>query len=234
MIPRDTSGCSGLLERGHVDLRTWSRDPRGSRIMATAMQYLLWRVTASVPFDWKWSKNRMWTHIGVGGKRKLAEHARARRDSLALLLRAELRREEYRVANNKLLFGIHVAMPNHRGDALNCIDLVADAIEDATGLNDRWFEMDSLTWSIDRANPSLEVWIGQTSAVDLQACGGACGELLTLEHFGKGSNRLGKTTVCRACQAIQRRRNKAKAKIPRIAPVPESEPDPRKSAPWLA
>lgn len=202
--------------------------------MVAAMQDLLWRVTASVPFDWKWSKNRMWLAIAGSYARRLAPHARARRDDLAMLLRVQLAKSTYRVANNKLRFGIHVTMPDHRGDAINCLDLVADGIECATELNDRWFELASLTWSFDPTDPHLEVWIGQESDIDVQFCGGVCAELLTLEHFNKGRNQFGKCTVCRACQAAQRCARKADLEHRSKPPMPEPEPDGRSTAPWLA
>ena len=60
-------------------------------------------------------------------------------------------------------------IPNHRGDAINCMDLVADAVEIATGLDDRWYGISGLTWEKRPDRPEMHVWIGQS---DLEDVGG--------------------------------------------------------------
>jgi len=122
---------------------------------------LVWRVDARVPFDWQWSKNRMWEARAGTYARRLADHARTRRDTLAMILGLALRKERVQPVENELWFGVHVWIPDRRGDAINCLDLVADAIEIATEVDDRWYQLGGLTWELDRAEPALFVWIGQ-------------------------------------------------------------------------
>lgn len=186
-----------------------------------------WAVKVSVPFDWQWSKNRMWIARADTYARRLSDHARSRRDLLVFSLRAELKGR--RVANNVLIVWLHVELPDHKGDAINCIDLVCDAIEIATGLDDRWYGIGGLTWGVVKQDPQLTVTIGQFSAEDVQICG-TCGSPLPLDFFGKGTNKLGKTTTCRDCLAARRRQKKK----PRTEPCPGPDPFPGTKAPWKA
>ena len=186
------------------------------------MRKLLWQVSASVPFDWKWSKNRMWVARAGTYARRLADHARARRDSLVFVLRAALRGR--RVANNVLWVNLRVEIPDHRGDAVNCLDLALDAIEIATGLNDRWYSIAGLDWAVVKDHqPQLTISIGQTEAEDVQVCGGRCGEILPLERFTKGRSKLGRATTCRECAAamrVERKNLRAERKVSPATPEP--------------
>ena len=116
---------------------------------------LAWRVHVVVPFDWKWSKNKMWLARAGSYGRRLSPEARGRREALAAHL----------LSRAPLWLQIHCVLPNHRGDAINCLDLVADAVEAATGLDDRWYMISGLTWSkVKGARPELHVWIGQAAS----------------------------------------------------------------------
>ena len=138
-----------------------------------------WVVAVRVPFDWGWSKNRMWAARSGTHARRLTDPARARRSLLALHLKRELSRVRANpgasgeVARKRLgkdgsghaiWFGIHVRLPDRKGDALNALDLVADAIQDATGIDDRHYQLAGLTWEISpetRKEPSMLVWVGE-------------------------------------------------------------------------
>ena len=131
---------------------------------------LLWRVGVTLPLDWGWSKNRVWVARAGSYGRRMNPEARAKRDALALILRAELGRQGVlQVARNVLWLRLHCALPNHRGDALNVLDLVADAVQDATGLDDRWYAVEGLTWELRPDRPELRVWVGQASLEDVKA-----------------------------------------------------------------
>lgn len=158
---------------------------------------LVWLAHVSVPFDWRWSKNRMWISRGRGASKALAAHARQRKDALATMLRLEL--GSRRIAHNRLWVSIHSELPNHRGDSINCIDLACDAIQQATGLDDRWYQIGGVTWEIVKhRQPRLHIWIGQESIEDVISCS-SCGQLLPLDLFHAARNKLGHGSTCKKC-----------------------------------
>ncbi len=172
---------------------------------------LAWWITAVVPFDWKWSKNRVWLS-NVDGSKRLAPAAKSRRIELVWALQNEIIGQAILPTHNRLWLSIHVEIPDHTGDAINCLDLVADAVEMATGLDDRWTQLAGLTWSVSKDDPRLHVSIGQESGlVDSQPCGG-CGEILPFGSFTKGGNKRGLASSCRSCAKEKR----ARAKRPRL------------------
>ncbi len=164
---------------------------------------MAWSVHVAVPFDWKWSKNGMWVARRGSFGRRLSQPARDRRDSLAVALVAELGGQQ--VAHNVMWLEIFAELPDHRGDAINCLDLVADAVEIATGLNDRWVKISGLDWKISKdPKPGLHVWIGQQSIEDVQACG-TCGLILHLNEFYRcRSAKLGRANRCKNCSSAKR------------------------------
>lgn len=50
--------------------------------------------------------------------------------------------------------------PDHRLDAINFLDGIADGVKDAIGIDDRYFSA-TIDWSIDKQNPRIEVFIRQ-------------------------------------------------------------------------
>ena len=158
-----------------------------------------WFVSVRLPFDSGWSKNRM--HMPKAGTygRRLSPEARARREALAVMMRAELAQAGHPVNLRPLWLSIHVAKADHRCDALNVLDVVADAIQDATGLNDRWYSLLGLTWEIRPAEPELYVGIGQQGTQDVAACG-LCGRLLPLDDFHRSKGgREDRASRCKQC-----------------------------------
>jgi len=57
------------------------------------------------------------------------------------------------VAPAKLWVGLAVRLPHRRSDALNVLDAVADAVQAATGVNDRAYAVACLDWAVDRTRP---------------------------------------------------------------------------------
>lgn len=126
--------------------------------------------------DWKWSKNKMWlanqTRKGAKSKRMNPE-SRARRDLLELTLGADLarRRARFRRPKNPKLFSsihtvwirFHVTVPDWTGDAVNVIDLACDAARRAVGIDDNRFAIHGLSVEKDKINPTIRVWVGQSS-----------------------------------------------------------------------
>lgn len=161
-----------------------------------------WRVAVEVPFDGGYSKNR----IAVirrkkrTGKRFVgkSDGSRARQTSLATLVRAAINREGIVVAKDRLALTIEVRKTDHRADAVNVLDIVCDAVRDATGLDDRWFEVASLRWTIATDRPTLRVVIEQDANPPLRPCV-QCLRYSLPADFANGSGPRGRAWQCIAC-----------------------------------
>lgn len=60
----------------------------------------------------------------------------------------------------KIWLTIRVFKPNHRLDAINFLDGIADGVKDAIGVDDRYYSA-TVDWDIDKDNPRIEVFIRQ-------------------------------------------------------------------------
>lgn len=167
---------------------------------ATTPPDLVWEMRIAVPFRYEMSKNRM---LGWAKKQKphlTKEFKTIRdqiRDTFALKMRAP---GAPRVAQAKLWVDILVQKPDNRGDAVNVIDLVCDALKVGIGLDDRWFAIRRLDWQIVKSDPRIYIGIGQETEIDHQACS-SCGRVLPLDAFPKGSStaHMARGRNCREC-----------------------------------
>lgn len=162
---------------------------------------LHWKVGVVVPFSWSGSKNAIYT-LRRKGHVALRREASDYRTALILELQAALRGKK--MVQNKLWIDIFVEKSNHKGDAVNFVDTVCDAVKVATGLDDRWFSLRSVDWAISKHEPNLFVCIGQENIEPVQACS-YCGRLLTFENFSKAKHRhSGISRICRDCHRKDR------------------------------
>jgi hypothetical protein len=163
---------------------------------------LLWSTRIAIPFSYAASKNHIYTSRGHGHV-ALRREARAIRDDITLRIRIALK--DRKVAHNKLWIDILVQKPNHRGDAVNVIDLVCDAIKDAVGIDDRWFSIRCLDWEIVKEGGRLIVGIGQETDINCRVCS-YCGQIKPFSDFNKhAGNPLGIGRECRDCRRRGRR-----------------------------
>jgi len=102
-----------------------------------------------------------------------------------------------RAVAGRLWLDIFVQKPNHRGDAVNVVDLVCDAVEDATGVDDRWFSVRRLDWEVKKSDPLLYVVIGQETSEEQRICA-LCGRELPTTMFGPHGKSVGRE--CRNCR----------------------------------
>lgn len=169
----------------------------------TSEPSLFWFVRVAVPFTYATSKNHVWATTRRGHVYKRQESNKARHD-IGILIKDAL--DGRRVANNKLWIDILVQKPNHKGDAVNVVDLVCDAIKDVIPVDDRWYSIRRLDWEVVKKDPMLYVGIGQESDEDVQVCS-ACGGVLPLHAFtsNKHNKLLGVSRTCRECDAAGRR-----------------------------
>jgi len=170
----------------------------------------LWQVRFAVPFTYAASKNHIYA---LGGhhvvkreetRRIEAEIEAETRDALATL-------QHHSVVQNKLWVGLFVEKPNHRGDAVNVVDIACDAIKKAAGIDDRWFCIDFVDWAINKNNPRIIIQLSQESEENVQICS-ACGMARPFSFFGKHSaSRHGIHRTCIECKSPRRSQGRAAA-----------------------
>lgn len=172
-----------------------------SIVWAVAAPDLLWAVRVAVPFSYAVSKNAIYRLLPRGHV-CLRREARDKRDAIAMLVGQALAGR--RVAHNKVWLDILVQKPNHKGDAVNVVDTVCDAVKRAIPVDDRWFCIRQLDWQIVKDNPQLFIGIGQDSEEDCQVCS-FCGLIKPFAAFGcKRSSHLGVDRVCKECRRAGR------------------------------
>lgn len=157
-----------------------------------------WMLRIAIPFDYSMSKNHIWSLAGQGHvyNRKTSNE---QRDLIAWEIKAALNRSKIKIHQGKLWIDIYVQKPNHRGDAINVVDLVCDAIKDATGLDDRWYSIRALDWQIVKENPRMFVGLSQEIEEDHQVCS-YCGQIKPLTDFRPGRREC---SVCRTKKKAQ-------------------------------
>lgn len=174
---------------------------------ATEPPDLIWEVRIAVPFRYEMSKNKM---LGWTKKQKphLSNEFRLIRDQIRDTFAVKMRAPGApRVVQAKLWVDILVQKPDNRGDAVNVIDLVCDALKVGIGLDDRWYAIRRLDWQIVKREPRIYIGIGQETEEDHQACS-SCGRVMPLDAFPKGSsstNGVKRGRNCRECLAAGRR-----------------------------
>lgn len=160
-------------------------------------------VRIAVPFDYGYSKNAIYSLTG-GGHVFLRQKTRRLRETIYYGLKAAM--GEMKFYNAKVYIDIFVEKPNHKGDAINVLDTVCDGIKDAIGVDDRWFSVRSLDWSIVKEGGRLFIGVSQPATEDERSCH-RCGRFFPLSNFAYKSGRLGR--VCRECRRDKPLRSEA-------------------------
>ncbi len=109
---------------------------------------------------WKLSKNRIWRRRGGGKGMYLTAEAERHRSGIELALRASMsQRKIHRIpGETKIWVKVIVMRPDMRGDPLNCLDLIADAVQRAIGVDDRWYSA-SVDWELNKQRPGVQVTV---------------------------------------------------------------------------
>jgi hypothetical protein len=164
---------------------------------------LAWIVRVSIPFSYAASKNSIYAH-NINTRVALKAAAVRYRDTLAFAVKSAM--EERNLKQNKLWLSIFVEKPNHKGDAVNVVDLVCDAIKLAIPLDDRWYSIRRLDWSINTSSdPQLFLELAQErGAVDSKCCS-LCGGITPLTELTKDrSAHKGHGNICKSCRVTIR------------------------------
>lgn len=160
---------------------------------------LAWFAQIAVPFTYAASKNHIYQMSG----RHVSLRAASKAIRQAISLELKMAIQGMRLVQNKVWLSILVQKPDHRGDAVNVIDLVCDAVKDAIGIDDRWFSIKRLDWEICKTNPSLYIGVGQEEGEPVQACS-SCGRLLAFDRFGKKKSTLNSIDRnCCDCRSVR-------------------------------
>ncbi len=180
---------AGLNKKERLGILSWYYEPD-----------LVWLHRVAIPFSWSGSKN----HIYARGRKAvyLREGARAFRTQLATMIKASIRNNP--IVQNKVWIDILVQKPNQKGDAINFLDLICDAVKDAIGVDDRWYCIRRLDWQIVKNDPKIFVGIGQEAVEASQVCS-HCGRILPLASFWKcPSSPRGHSGACKECLTKKR------------------------------
>lgn len=159
---------------------------------------LIWSFGFKFPFSSALSKNAIWRFNGKGHIFNRAE-SNSMRQMITFLVKNQIQKNNIKIIQNKLWVDIFVEKNNMRSDAINVIDLICDGIKDAIDIDDRWFSIKRLDWSVVKNDPHVYVTIGQESIIPVQVCS-YCGRLLSYENFrklSKAKNGIGRE--CREC-----------------------------------
>lgn len=162
---------------------------------------LAWLSRVAVPFSWTASKNAIYSLNGRGHV-AIRSEARAWRDVLIFKIREATKAQTIR--QNKLWIDIFVQKNNNRGDAVNMVDLVCDAVKVAIDLDDRWFCIRRVDWEVVRQDGYIYVGVGQEDVTDVQICSG-CGQALSFDKFNKAADqKFGIGRECFDCRRVAR------------------------------
>lgn len=142
---------------------------------------LCWHAKVSVPFTWAASKNHIFSSAR-GNDGHIAKRKARVAFQQQLIERLISALDGEKISQNKVWIDIFVQKPNHKGDAINFVDAICDAVKQAIGVDDRWFSLRSVDWQIVKDNPLIYVGVGQPDTMARQACS-SCGRLLTYDCF---------------------------------------------------
>lgn len=120
----------------------------------------VWSTAIAFPFDIALSKNRMWRTTVRKGRAVtyIPKDSKEAHNAIA----TELRFHRCPIIpDTKLWLSLFVEKPDNKSDAFNFLDVVADAVKDGLGLDDRWYSSDFIDWAIQKESPRIFLRVGQ-------------------------------------------------------------------------
>ena len=157
-----------------------------------------WMVSFKIPFTQAASKNHVWSLASGSGH--VFKRAESRQFQNVIVAKIQEGIREHKVFQNKIWIDLFVQKPNHKGDAINVVDVICDGLKVGLGVDDRWFCIRQVDWEISKHDPQIFITVFQNEPFDVQPCS-HCGRILRLDKFGKKhSSRLGVARVCRDCR----------------------------------
>jgi len=135
----------------------------------------------SIPFTWAASKNHS---IGINRFQRVfrTKESREIQNSISEIVFYSSKKKEF--VEGKIWLDIFIQKPNHRGDAVNFVDIICDGVKQGLGIDDRWFSIRRLDWQIVKYKPEIFIGIGQEIETAQKICS-FCGKNKDQEHFLK-------------------------------------------------
>jgi len=155
---------------------------------------LEWSIGIKYPFSHCISKNSIFGRNG--NKVYTRDESRIARSQIALLINNAVKKAGVEIVQNKLWVSIFVEKQNMRSDAVNVVDLVCDAIKDGIPLDDRWYSIKRLDWSVVKVDPQIYIQIGQETKEHAQVCS-HCGRIQPFSAYKQ--NKSAKNGIGREC-----------------------------------
>lgn len=195
--------ASARAERG----REISQEHRVGIAGAYSEPDLAWLVRVAVPFTYAASKNSIYSTRGAGHV-VLRRESKQIRSAVALAIGQAVRDQPLR--HNKVWIDVFVQKPDHRGDAVNVVDLVCDGIKDAIPVDDRWYSLRRVDWQVVKHEaPMIYIGLGQEACEDAKVCS-SCGRVLPFSAFwANKAHRTGRARNCKDCCRSPRRARRA-------------------------
>lgn len=161
-------------------------------------------VRIAIPYDKGFSKNAIWSMAAKQGHVYIRKDIQELREGLIWRIKSACGECEW--YEGKIWIDLFVEKPNARSDAINVLDTICDAIKQAIEIDDRWFGVRRIDWSIVKDEPRIYVGIGQSVSEHHRACS-ICGTIKPLAgcfHVAK-HGRLGYARECKECCSALRR-----------------------------
>lgn len=162
---------------------------------------LAWLIRFKLPFSWAASKNSIYGRMSDQHARiYIRQQARAYRDNITLLTKSAMQGVDLK--HDKLWIDIFVEKNKQIGDAINVVELVCDGIKRAIPLDDRWYSLRRVDWSINKIDPQLFIGLGQEIGTQNSKACSHCGRIRPISEFTfykKGSQ--GRGHICVECRA---------------------------------
>lgn len=210
MIPTPTKP-SDIERRKRLIATGKSLSQSGSLIFEAPRPDYLWLVKFSLPFSWAGSKNYAFSNSRNGGWKYRTQQSKQFEESITVLTKSAMR--GVKVVQNKVWIGFVIEKASHKGDAINFLDVIADGIKKAIGVDDRWFSVAFIDWRVNKSDPKIFIQVGQDSNVESQICS-ACGRIQPKTNFSiRKHNKSGVARVCIECTETSKspRRKKLEA-----------------------
>lgn len=196
-----------------------SKENRFGDNLPPSTKTLLWNVVLEYPFDYCLSKNSIF-RMNSGGHVFLRQERKRSMEKVGFLISNLISENKIQVAQNKVWLDFFIEKPDFRGDAVNFVDSLCDAIKMGVGIDDRWFCVGTIDWRIVKVDPKIYIRIGQDSSENVQCCS-YCGRMLSFEKFGRRSNSSRAPNniarVCFGCTRVEdgyrRKENREKSNL---------------------
>lgn len=157
----------------------------------------------SIPYTTHLLKNHVLTMSRRGGRNFvfLRKETRTAQEYISWTVRAA----GLKWKHNKVWIDIYSEKPDHKsGDAINLVDRICDAIKVAIEVDDRWFCIRYVDWTIKKQDPKIYIGISQEDCEDSQVCR-FCGGILSFEEFSISRYALhGRSRSCKKCEKQKR------------------------------